>query len=344
MAAFIYEPLQEPKRQIRLLSIRPGRKEDKVACSVSTHYLTDAPPYAAISYTWGAPTSRKRILVNEKRHLVQPNAREALWQARLHGQHGYIWIDSVCINQDDTIEKGHQIDFMRAINRNADRVLLSLAEIQPSLLSDATMRAQLRRALRTEGTFGSIEKGYQPRHARALASKLSLCQGREFARVIREISWHSYWSRVWTVPEVYGRSDNKVVLIADYTLSLWEVVRFAHAVRCELFGERFEGALSDISPHFEETVGYANIQGRNHHRSFARTLEILPVSGLYRSARPGVCRAAISCMAARHSSSGSGLFDHGARVGLEGRHLIFSLGRLELKQPWRFPPWDRSVA
>jgi hypothetical protein len=53
-----YRPLPSP-RSIRLLEVRPASSSPdsggKIAISLSTHSVDDAPPFQALSYTWGYP-------------------------------------------------------------------------------------------------------------------------------------------------------------------------------------------------------------------------------------------------------------------------------------------------
>jgi hypothetical protein len=59
---FVHKPLQNPKNEIRLIDIKPSDvKSDEIECTISTHDLGNASPYAAISYTWGDMISMHNI-------------------------------------------------------------------------------------------------------------------------------------------------------------------------------------------------------------------------------------------------------------------------------------------
>lgn len=81
----------------------------------------DLPTYEAISYHWGedSPRSRRAIIVNNQILMVAQSAFRALhdctsaWRTRL------LWIDSVCINQGDDIERSRQVAMMRDIYSKA---------------------------------------------------------------------------------------------------------------------------------------------------------------------------------------------------------------------------------
>lgn len=112
-------PLDDPHTRNRLLR----RLSLESSYELLTCKLTDAPPFRAISYTWGDPADTSIIFVNSRSFGVRKNCQYALWQAGLHSGEPHIWIDSICINQDDNAEKGPQVARMGQIYRTATNVL-----------------------------------------------------------------------------------------------------------------------------------------------------------------------------------------------------------------------------
>jgi hypothetical protein len=87
--------------------------------------------YDALSYTWGSRKSNRKILCNGLPFPVTDNlfdALSALRRTRCH--HQCLWIDAICINQDDDSEKSYQVQSMFSIYQNATSVIawLGLAE------------------------------------------------------------------------------------------------------------------------------------------------------------------------------------------------------------------------
>src|SRR5579862_6032116 len=71
--------------------------------------------YMALSYTWGDPTVTREILVNGHVMRVTRNVEECLRVLRdkPYIKKGWrIWIDLLCINQADIIERGAQVKRM----------------------------------------------------------------------------------------------------------------------------------------------------------------------------------------------------------------------------------------
>ncbi|PMD34326.1 HET-domain-containing protein, partial [Hyaloscypha variabilis F] len=82
--------------------------------------------YEALSYSWGTPDSFDlKIWVNDCHFAVRQNLYCALTALRTTGDR-YLWIDALCINQDDSNEKGHQVGMMDLIYEKAEQVLVWL--------------------------------------------------------------------------------------------------------------------------------------------------------------------------------------------------------------------------
>ena len=77
---------------------------------------------AALSYTWGPPTPVKKILINGEVFFVRQNLHHLLAKARGAAERPLIWIDQLCIDQDNIKERNEQVSRMRQIYRNADTV------------------------------------------------------------------------------------------------------------------------------------------------------------------------------------------------------------------------------
>jgi hypothetical protein len=117
-------PLENPGSQIRLLICNPGTEnDDPPSYSMSTYSLElGCPEYVAISYTWGDVEPTLPLAVNGQVMRVRLHCWHALWQLRYHGFTGNLWIDSICINQEDYVEKSAQVSMMGQVYKNATSV------------------------------------------------------------------------------------------------------------------------------------------------------------------------------------------------------------------------------
>lgn len=151
-----YRQLEPWLSQIRLLYLQPLRTKDhqssapwhqcvSLECTFETVHLASAPPYEALSYTWGEEAASVRILLNGEEFMVRPNLAYALAALRI-SEPCVLWVDALCINQQDTTERNHQVGMMGGIFRRAERVLVWLG--RPSSGWDSSVAGALEMAKR----------------------------------------------------------------------------------------------------------------------------------------------------------------------------------------------------
>lgn len=116
-------------QEFRLITITPGDNLP-IQTTLSKASLNDAneniPRYTALSYVWGLPTPRKTIICNGEEIIVTVNLEAALLQFRDKSQERVIWIDQLCINQDDYDERSRQVSLMGCIYSMAEQVAVWL--------------------------------------------------------------------------------------------------------------------------------------------------------------------------------------------------------------------------
>lgn len=128
---FNYKPL-EP-RCIRILELQPGNNLEPFQgrfINVSIDRKSPKFEYDALSYMWGNSTPVDVILVDGASIPIAANLTMVLRHLRnLKAPIPLrIWIDAVCINQDDLNERGHQVAMMRLVYRNATCVRIWINE------------------------------------------------------------------------------------------------------------------------------------------------------------------------------------------------------------------------
>ncbi|KAK4444358.1 heterokaryon incompatibility protein-domain-containing protein [Podospora aff. communis PSN243] len=149
----VYTPLPDGS-WFRLLHIQPnGDVDAPITCHLHSIPRKDAcDRYEALSYAWdegGQPKEPKSSKENERSNghrEQQPlyiicNGHEVpvkrnLYDALLHLRHSSviraIWVDAVCINQEDSTEVSHQIQAMTEIYGQAHRTVVWLGVTPPT--------------------------------------------------------------------------------------------------------------------------------------------------------------------------------------------------------------------
>jgi len=147
-----YTPL--PHEFIRIVTLHPGAPTDPLRISINTRYLPFCPAYTAVSYVWGS---------NERPHLIDaadtvmvklefasgPSKTVAVCPGQATGtiritenlrnllinirpppeeKRIYVWVDSICINQEDQIEKTAQVKLMGRIFAHAEKTIFYMGE------------------------------------------------------------------------------------------------------------------------------------------------------------------------------------------------------------------------
>jgi len=122
---YTYSPIQT--NEFRLARLQPALSaDDPICCSiVSTADFTTI--YEALSYTWGNPElSWTDVLLDDRSHSVPANLGQALRSLRLKDGEKILWVDWICIDQTNVIEKSHQVTIVPDIFQSASQVYVWL--------------------------------------------------------------------------------------------------------------------------------------------------------------------------------------------------------------------------
>ena len=134
MRTQLYSPLQQARKEIRFLRILPGSWEDEIQCTLEVASLQDDPQYYALSYVWGDRNDPRQIVVNGNARDVTRNLESALQHLRsletnlIDLAKVPIWVDALCINQEDLGERNQQVSIMDEIYSKTARVIIWLGE------------------------------------------------------------------------------------------------------------------------------------------------------------------------------------------------------------------------
>jgi hypothetical protein len=116
--------------EIRLLHIKPKEESDVIRFSITHAVLDHNPSYEALSYTWGDPAKSGNLLCTETgtQLAVTQNCLNALQRLQWPDRERILWIDAICIDQENISERNEQVQLMSMIYERADKVLSYLGE------------------------------------------------------------------------------------------------------------------------------------------------------------------------------------------------------------------------
>ncbi|KAF2493461.1 HET-domain-containing protein [Lophium mytilinum] len=123
-----YTDLDPHGRQIRLVHLLPGTKDDPIKCILQLVSLDDKPVYQTLSYVWGDKDITANIQLDAKPFAVTTNLHAALRRLRQKSEARIIWIDALSIDQSSPDERTHQVGLMGTIYEQCEEVLMWLGD------------------------------------------------------------------------------------------------------------------------------------------------------------------------------------------------------------------------
>ncbi|KAK1625698.1 HET domain-containing protein [Colletotrichum phormii] len=209
-STYRYQPLPPIAAEVRtpsftrLLFLYPGSGEDPFEAHLEIVDVENAPPYEALSYTWGKPTEQPRdyIWMQGCPIPMKPNLEDAL----------RLWVDTLCIDQSDLDERARQVQYMRLVYKHAARVVVWLG-------------------LKTSGTheaFQAAERLARIReltHPAATGPNGGMVEDLPETCMIHldEVFERPYFSRCWCVQEVVA-SSRAIAKIEDLEMSFFDLI------------------------------------------------------------------------------------------------------------------------
>lgn len=199
----------------RLVIIQAGTGTQPIECQlIWDHSQQPEHDYRCLSYCWETTVREADIIVDGFCFPVTKNLLNALQNLRNPSKDVTFWIDQICINQDDYLERGHQVSIMKRIFSRAKEVIVWLGEEDDRMKKLCEYAKKMRRG--DDSPKGALKKILGPRELQATVQRLL------------ERPW---FERVWVLPELalarftvvaVGRSrmswDNLVRLIRDLQL------------------------------------------------------------------------------------------------------------------------------
>lgn len=149
----------------------------------------ELPAYTALSYTWGLLSPTFEIFINGLKYETHQNLHHFLkCVVELGESNTWFWIDQICIDQANDLERNAVVQQMDMIYQSADSVRIWLGE--------RTNESDL--AFEVLGEFAALEGSEDEEGKRA-----ALITHPRSAMALSDLFSRSYWHRQWIVQEVW---------------------------------------------------------------------------------------------------------------------------------------------
>ena len=167
--------------------------------------------YAALSYTWGNRRKRRRIVINDQDIYVTLNLEAALCGFASQGNfsnHFKLWVDALCINQLDYIERNKQVSRMSSIYGNSWTVIAWLGPWKDN--SDKAINLiEDMAAFNKDGQGQLLEK--------ALENNPDFLGSGSWT-ALQKLMNREYFYRVWIIQEIVLGATSTVICCGDSTI------------------------------------------------------------------------------------------------------------------------------
>ncbi|ETN37926.1 uncharacterized protein HMPREF1541_07549 [Cyphellophora europaea CBS 101466] len=183
---FTHDPLPDTGTYFRLLALQPGHGSEPLRASLAPVALNSIPRFEALSYMWGPSEPQRTLHVNNQDFLLRPNIHAFLRRLRHASTPRVLWLDAVCIDQNNIRERGDQVSLMRDIYTSCQQCLVWLGESLPR--GDEVLEVFAGNPVDEQGMTD-------------LNNLIRLLYRDDLAEPFRVLLSNDYWSRVWMIQE-----------------------------------------------------------------------------------------------------------------------------------------------
>lgn len=227
--SFIHQSLDLTTKSIRLIRVHPIRSDGTISCTMKhsdpegwrarlpkegLRWPRLEEPYTCLSYVWGSEEDQRDILINNQHLRVRKNlfdfldvvarttqveatdlelGRHPSWDDDEPGLfESWWWIDALCIDQHNTVEKNQLVQRMGKIYFAASNVVSWMGN-EPHIAS----------LFRRANTYEPLRKA----------------EVDDFSVAVKELESSTYWTRAWIVQETF-LPNNLTLLAQDVATSM----------------------------------------------------------------------------------------------------------------------------
>lgn len=224
-----YQALDAEAECIRLIYLLPAETSADIRIDLVHTRLTkdDAPKYEALSYAWGETDTPEVIYVGQNGDdtiAVTRSLYQALPYLRYRDKRRVLWVDAICVDQQNLEERGHQVERMSDVYSLAERVIVWLG------LEDTTSVHAIRllRTIASKIEVDWITSTMKP-VSQDDADWADMTNARSHSKqdvfAIYSLAMRAWFERLWVQQEIHA-NRNAVLICGLDTLS-WHDFRKA---------------------------------------------------------------------------------------------------------------------
>lgn len=209
---YIYEPLppiSEYDRTppfSRILWLEPGVGDQPLSGHLQVINIEAPPPYEALSYTWGTDPPSDYLWLNGQPLQIRPNLQSALSWLRLPAQKRLLWIDALCIDQNNVDERTRQVGYMRLVYKHAARCIVWIGGKTPGVETAFEMARRLAQITDHAKERQRLGQAVDPNETTQFSQNLLDSMPPESMICLKALCDRSYFTRCWCVQEVVASS------------------------------------------------------------------------------------------------------------------------------------------
>jgi hypothetical protein len=174
--------------------------------------------YMALSYSWGSGVRSHEIILNNQIFPVTETLDSALRSLRSDKSPLRLWVDALCINQDDLAERGQEVRRMRDVYGNPVAVFVHLGPEADNSNVAMQMIERMTQQLREGNDLGQmvLQSAYAIEEGKEDSSRAAIV-------AIFKLLCRPYWSRMWIIQELALGDEQRLVGCGNHGLALSEV-------------------------------------------------------------------------------------------------------------------------
>ncbi|KAM0347651.1 hypothetical protein ACHAPU_004664 [Fusarium lateritium] len=223
---FPYEPLEN--NEIRLIHVEPG-VSDSISIQLSNVNLDTQPAFWALSYVWGPREDPAVVTINGFAFSVTRNLYHALDEYRRQFSENdgntassYLWVDAICLNQNDHVEKSIQVPRMSLIYGRCERVLAWLGPVEDDDMADVRQLADKLKLFEVpaDPSHQSISEDDRINAFRksAYSDPQAAAEVESVRRALRSIGHRPWFRRIWILQEAVLAQRQPMILCGRFEL------------------------------------------------------------------------------------------------------------------------------